>query len=69
MLDRKFSLRLDLGELDLETTSQNEKIAQLRKENAEINKYITLLESGLGLDEEEQVKLAREVYELLEKRD
>lgn len=68
-LDRRFNLGLDLGELDLESRSQNEKIAQLRKENAEINKYINLLESGLGLDEEEQVKLAREVYELLEERD
>jgi len=66
-LDRRFSLGLDLGELDLEIRNQNEKIAQLRKENAEINKYINQLESGLSLNEEEQVKLAREVYQLLEK--
>lgn len=67
-LDRRFNLRLDLAGLDLETRSQNEKIARLRKENAEINKYINLLESGLSLSEEEQVKLAREVYEVLERR-
>jgi len=67
-LNRRFSLGLDLGELDLEVRNQNEKIAQLRRENAEINTYINRLESGLSLNEEEQVKLAREVYELLEKR-
>lgn len=67
-LDRRFNLELDLGELDPEISNQNEKIAQLRKENTEINEYINQLESGLSLNEEEQVKLAREVYELLEKR-
>ncbi|GAI08172.1 unnamed protein product, partial [marine sediment metagenome] len=35
---------------------------------AEINEYINRLESGLSLNEEEQVRLARAVYELLEKR-
>ncbi len=44
------------------------KIAELRKEDAEINKYINMLESGLRLDEEEQLKLAEKVYELLGKR-
>jgi len=67
-LDSKLNLGLDLAELDLEVRSQNEQIAQLRKKNAEINKYITLLESGLSLDEEEQVILAREVYEILQER-
>ena len=66
-LDSRFSLGLDLGELDAETTNQNEKIAQLREEDAEINEYINRLESGLSLNEEEQVRLAREVYELLER--
>ncbi len=65
-LDSRFSLGLDLGELDRETSNQNEKIAQLREENAEINGYINRLESGLSLNEEEQVKLARDVYEILE---
>jgi proteasome assembly chaperone (PAC2) family protein len=64
-LDWRFDLGLDLGDLDLETTSQNEKIAQLRNENAEINKYVNWLESGLSLDEEEQVRLARAVHEVL----
>ena len=66
-LDRRFGLGLDFGEIDSEIRNQNEKIAQLREEDAEINEYINRLESGLSLNEEEQVRLAREVYELLEK--
>jgi cell division protein FtsB len=57
---------LDLGELDNKIRDQNEKIAQLRRENGEINQYINKLESGGELDEEEQVKLAQEVFELFE---
>ena len=67
-LNGRFDLGLDLGEFDLEIKYQNEKIAELRKEDAEINNYISLLETGQRLDEEEQLKLAREVYELFEKR-
>ncbi len=67
-LDRRFSLGLDLGQLDLEIRNQYEKIAGLRREDTEIDEYINRLESGLSLNEEEQVKLAREVYELLEER-
>ncbi len=67
-LNRRFDLGLDLGKFDLEIKYQNEKIAELRKENSEINKYISMLENGRGLDEEEQLKLAREVYELFEKK-
>ena len=66
-LNRRLNLGLDLGGFDLEIRDQNEKIAELRKENAEINKYINMLESGLRLDEGEQLKLAEEVYELLGK--
>lgn len=66
-LVRRFNLGMDLGELDSEIRNQNEKIAQLRRKDAEIDKYIDRLESGLSLNEEEQVKLARGVYDLLEK--
>jgi proteasome assembly chaperone (PAC2) family protein len=64
-LNRRFDLGLDLGELDDEIRDQNEKIAQFRKENAEVDKYINLLEKGVKLEEEEQLKLAQEVYEIL----
>jgi len=64
-LNRRFNLNLNLGEFDLEIKYQNEKIAQLRMKDTEINKYIKMLENGQSLDEEEQLKLVREVYELL----
>jgi proteasome assembly chaperone (PAC2) family protein len=66
-LNKRFNLDLDLGEFDNEIRDQNEKIAQLGREDAEINQLITRLESGLKLDEEEQLKLAQEVYEILKK--
>jgi len=65
-LDRRFNLGLDLAELDTEITNQYEEIARLRRQDAEIDEYINRLESGLSLNEEEQVKLARDVYDLLE---
>jgi len=67
-LNKRFNLNLDFGELDFEIREQYEKIAQLRLENLEINKSISYLESGLSLGKEEQMKLAQEVYQLLEKR-
>jgi proteasome assembly chaperone (PAC2) family protein len=63
-LNRRFDLGLDLEGFDSEIKYQNEKIAQLRREDSEINKYISMLESGQRLNEEEQLKLARGVYEL-----
>jgi proteasome assembly chaperone (PAC2) family protein len=67
LLNKRFDLNLDLKGFDLEIRNQDEKIAQLRKENTEIDKYINMLENGLRLDEEDQLKLAREIYELLGK--
>ena len=66
-LNRRFDLGLDLERFNLDIRDQNERIAQLRREDAEINQYISQLESGLRLKEEEQLKLAEEVYKLLEK--
>lgn len=67
-LNRRFSLGLDLDDFDSEIGNQNVKIARLRAENPEIDKSISLLEQGLALSEEEHVKLAEEVHQLLEKR-
>jgi proteasome assembly chaperone (PAC2) family protein len=66
-LNRRLNLDLDLGELNLEIKDQNEKIVQLRRENAEIDQLIHRLESGLKLDEEQQFKLVKEVYDVLGK--
>lgn len=64
-LDRKFNLCLDLTELDGEIEEQNEKMERLRREKPEINKFITMLERGIPLSEEEQMKLTGEVYKFL----
>ena len=64
-LNRRFALDLDLGRFDLEIAEQDEKIAQLRRKSDQIDGYITRLENGLNLDEEEQLKLVEEVYEIL----
>lgn len=67
-LNQRFDLKIDLRELDLEIRDQNEKIAGLRKQDSEINRCFNLLESKIGLDGEEQLRLAKQIYELLEKR-
>jgi proteasome assembly chaperone (PAC2) family protein len=66
-LDERFSLDLNLERFDLEIRDQYEKIAALRKEKADIDQYVTALENGLKLDEGDQLKLAKEIDELLEK--
>lgn len=65
-LDRRFNLGLDLTEFDLEIKKQNEKLAQLREKNSEVNKWMGMLERGLSLGEDEQMKLVKEVSKLLE---
>lgn len=67
-LNRKFNLGLDLEEFDSRAKIQDEKLFLFRKENPEIDKYIQRLETGNRLDEEEQLKLIREVYDLFEKK-
>lgn len=66
-LDKRLSLGLDLGELDLEIERQNDKIRRLEEQNSEIAKYIELLERGIGLREEENEKLTIEVTKFLKK--
>jgi proteasome assembly chaperone (PAC2) family protein len=63
----RFDLGLDFAGLDLEIKAQNEKLAVLRTENPQIDKYIRTLEVGMSLTEEEQLKLAQSVNDLLEK--
>ena len=65
--DRKFELSLDFTGLDSEIKEQNDKLALLRTEDPEIDKYIRTLEIGISLNEEEQLRLAQRVTEFLEK--
>jgi len=65
-LDERFSLGLDLKDLDNEIRRQNAEMAQIRQEDSEVDKSIGALESGLSLSEEEQMELTRKVAEALE---
>ncbi|MEW6002663.1 MAG: PAC2 family protein [Nitrospirota bacterium] len=66
-LNRRFSLKINLEELDLEIENQSSKIEELKEKDAEIKRFLNLLESGIGLDSEEQLKLARRIYDLFGK--
>ncbi len=68
-LDKRFGLEIDFTDLDEENKRQSEKIAQVRIRLPEIDSYIQKLESNLGLTEQENEKLVREVGEYLRKRD
>jgi proteasome assembly chaperone (PAC2) family protein len=68
-LNKRFNLDLDLSEFDLRIRNQHERIARLREENTEINDTLRRLENGLMLNDEEQLKLTKEVYDLLKEED
>jgi len=63
----RFDLGLDFEEVNSQIKAQSEKLALLRREAPEIDKYIRTLEVGLSLNEEEQFKLAQGATEFLEK--
>lgn len=63
----KFELNLDFTRLDLEIKDQNEKLAELRREDQQIDRYIRMLEMGINLNENEQLTLVQSVNDFLEK--
>jgi hypothetical protein len=63
----RFSLGIDLRDLDAEVMEQNGKIGQLFQKSPEIEGYVRKLETGEGLETEESEKLAREIDEFLKK--
>lgn len=68
-LNQKFDLHLDLVEWEVEVSIFNKKMARLRKENPEIDQTLSLLEKGMSLDEEDQLKLTKKIDEFLRERD
>lgn len=64
-LNQRFSLELDFKELDEQINEQNKKIEQLRQKDPETDRHIADLESGLSLNEEEQLDLIKAVSEFL----
>lgn len=68
-LDRRFGLGIDFRDLDEDAARQNEKLAELRSRSSEVDSYIRKLESNLGLTQQENEKLVKEVEELFRRRD
>ncbi len=65
VLDARFELGLDFRELDLEIEKLNENLEQLMRQDADISRYIQMLERGIALSESEGEKLAQEVAEFV----
>ncbi len=61
VLDRRFELGLDFKELNREIEKLNEDVDQLMRQDADISRYIQMLERGIALSESEGEKLAQEV--------
>lgn len=66
--DKRFSLSIDLEEINQENKNQEGKIKQMRMENPEIDEYIGKLESGGKLTSDESEKLVKTIDNLLKKR-
>lgn len=64
-LDILFGLELQIEELHEQVEEFNARIDRLRQKNRDIDEAIDKLEKGFTLDEKEQVKLTRDIYELL----
>ncbi|MHC9542103.1 MAG: PAC2 family protein [Vulcanimicrobiota bacterium] len=64
-LDRRFSLGLDYHSVNEEIRAQSEKLGKLRLRTPTIDEYFMKLETGLPLNDEETLRLVREVEELL----
>ncbi len=64
LFNDRFQLDFDFDELNEQVELQNTKIEHLREENSEIDESLRNLESGLSLNEAEQINLANAVNEL-----
>ncbi len=63
--NQKFSLDIDLEGISQKIRRQNEEIHKLRRRKPVTDKYLTQLEGGFMLNEKEQERLVKEVYESL----
>ena len=63
--NHRLDLQVDFGDLDEEIRKQNEKIARMRTNFPEIDKYISKLESNIRLSEGENEELVKRVEECL----
>ncbi|MDO8567161.1 MAG: PAC2 family protein [Dehalococcoidales bacterium] len=63
--NQRFDLQLDLSDLEMEIRRQNASLAEMRSTFPEINRSLTMLESNLGLSQEENERLVKGVEEFL----
>lgn len=68
-LDARFDLALELGKVDQQIASQDERIDRIRVRHEEIDKCIRKLENNLPLTQDENEKLVKGMAESLEKMD
>ena len=69
VLDQRLNLGLDFAELEQEIEQQNRQIAELKEQEGDVHRYITMLERGIMLSEKESETLASKVAEFLQKKD
>ena len=62
---KKLMEDIDLEEISQKIKTQNEEIHKLRRRSPVIDKYLSQLEGGFTLNEKEQERLAKEVYQSL----
>lgn len=64
---KRFSINIDMDLIDEKVAMQNEKIKWLRETDEEINSYINQIEDGQELDEDKQLKLIKDIYDVLKR--
>ncbi|MDY6834989.1 MAG: PAC2 family protein [Chloroflexota bacterium] len=64
-LNDRFGLGVDLSEVDSKVSIQSDKLQELRERQPQIGEYMTMLERGITLSNEENDKLMQEVAEWL----
>lgn len=64
-LNDRFGLEVDLSEVDSKVSIQSDKLQQLRERQPDIGEYMTMLERGITLSNEENDRLMQEVAEWL----
>jgi proteasome assembly chaperone (PAC2) family protein len=68
-LDDRLDLELDFSEIDNNIKKQDRKLNRLRRDVPEIEQYLTKLENGQPLSEEEHENMIKVVGEYLKRRD
>ncbi len=65
--DQRFGLNLDYSDIDREIQEQDEALATLAKEQPEAGNFIRTLEIGIGMSDDEQLRLSEAVNSFIEK--